>query len=67
MNLQERSDLARLVLATVEVDLRSGELKGFIPKPAFAPLFRVLAEEEGWLINICDWRPRPDSNRRSPP
>lgn len=67
MTAEERRDLVRLVLAKVEVDLRTGTIAGVIPKPAFAPLFRVLAEEEGGLISVCAWRPRSDSNRRSPP
>ena len=66
MTMEERRDLVRLVLAKVEVDLRTGGVEGLTPKPAFAPLFRVLAEEEDGLISICDWRPRGDSNPRSP-
>jgi hypothetical protein len=67
MTMEERSRLVKMVLATVEVDLKTGALGGMIPKPAFSPLFRVLAEEEGGLISICGWRPRWDSNPRSPP
>ncbi len=66
MNMDERSGFVKLVLARVEVNLRSGDLGGMIPKPAFSPLFWVLAEEESGLISICGWRPRSDSNRRSP-
>ena len=62
MTGEERRDLARLVLSEVNVDLRTGEVKGLLPKAAFAPLFRVLAEEEGGLISVCGWRPRGDSN-----
>ena len=67
MTAEERCQLVRLVLTQVEVDLRTGAVGGMIPKPAFAPLFRVLAEEEGGLISVCAWRPRWDSNPRSPP
>ncbi len=67
MTPDERSQLVKLVLAKVEIDLRTGTVGGVIPKPAFAPLFRVLAEEEGGLVSFCDWRPRWDSNPRSPP
>ena len=67
MTGEERRDLARLVLSEVNVDLRTGEVKGLLPKATFAPLFRVLAEEEGGLISVCGWRPRGDSNPRSPP
>ncbi len=62
MTPTERRDLVRLVLAKVEVDLNTGAIAGVIPKPAFAPLFRVLAEEEGGLVSVCAWRPRGDSN-----
>ena len=61
MTGEERRDLVRLVLAKVEIDLRTGGAEGLIPKPAFAPLFRVLAEEEDGLISVCGWRPRGDS------
>ena len=58
MTMEERRDLVRLVLAKVEVDLGTGGVEGLTPRPAFAPLFWVLAEEEDGLISICDWRPR---------
>ena len=67
MTMEERSRLVKMVLATVEVDLKTGALGGIIPKPAFSPLFRVLAEEDGGLISVGAWRPRWDSNPRSPP
>jgi hypothetical protein len=41
---------------------RESTVEAVIPKPAFAPLFRVLSEEDGGLISICGWRPRSDSN-----
>lgn len=63
MTAEERRDLLRLVLARVDIDLRTGSVNGLIPKPAFAPLFRVLAEEEGGLISVCGWRPRGDENK----
>jgi hypothetical protein len=61
MTMEERRDLVRLILAKVEVDLRTGGVEGLTPKPAFALLVRVLAEEEDRLISVCDWRPRGDS------
>jgi hypothetical protein len=61
MTVEERRDLVRLVLAKVKIDLRTGSVGGLIPKPAFAFLFRVLAEEEDGLISVCAWRPRGDS------
>ncbi|OFV81331.1 MAG: hypothetical protein A2W26_01880 [Acidobacteria bacterium RBG_16_64_8] len=61
MTGEERRDLVRLVLVKVEIDLRTGSVGGLIPKPAFAPLFRVLAEEEDGLISVCGWRPRGGS------
>jgi len=66
MTGEERRDLVRLVLVKVEIDLRTGSVGGLIPKPVFAPLFRVLAEEEDGLISVRGWRPRGDSNPRSP-
>jgi hypothetical protein len=66
MTMEERRYLVRLVLAKVEVELRTGGVEGLTPKPAFAPLVRVLAEEEDGLISVCNWRPRGDSNPRSP-
>ena len=43
------------------VHLRSGDVTGLLPKTSFAPLFHVLAEEEGGLIRFCGWRPRGES------
>ena len=68
MTGEERRDLVRLVLVKVEIDLRTGSVGGLIPKPTFAPLFRVLAAEEDGLISVCGWRPRggsgpPGTNR----
>jgi site-specific DNA recombinase len=67
MSDAERRDLVQLVLAKVVVDLRTGEMRAMTPKPAFSTLFAVLGEYEGGLIRVCDWRPRRDSNPRSPP
>ncbi len=67
MTGEGRRDLVRLVLAEVAVDLRAGEVKAMLPKPTFAPLFREVSEEEDGSISICAWRPRGDSNPRSPP
>jgi hypothetical protein len=67
MTGKERRDLVRLILAEIAVDLGTGDVKGMLPKPTFTRLFRVLAEEEGGLISVCAWRPRGDSNPRSPP
>ncbi len=66
MTSDEKHELVRMVLAKVEVNVQAGTVEAVIPKPAFAPLFRVLSEEDGGLISICGWRPRSDSNRRSP-
>ena len=62
MTSHEKHELVRMVLAKVEVNVESGTVEAVIPKPAFAPLFRVLSEEDGGLISICGWRPRSDSN-----
>ena len=66
MTPDEKHELVRMVLARIEVNVEAGTVEAVIPKPAFAPLFRVLSEEESGLISICGWRPRSDSNRRSP-
>ena len=66
MTAAENHELVRMVLARVEVNVQAGTVEAVIPKPAFAPLFRVLSEEDGGPVNICGWRPRSDSNRRSP-
>jgi len=58
MTAEEKRDLVRLVLGEVTVDLREAEAKDVLPKPAFAPLFRLLSEEECGPVRICGWRPR---------
>lgn len=60
-------DLATLVLSEVNVDVRMGEVKGLPSNATFAALFGEIAEEEGGLMRVCGWRPRGDSNPRSPP
>lgn len=67
MTDRERRTTVQMSLESVVVDLRAGAVRAIRPKPAFAPLFRTIAETEGAVVEVCDWRPRPDSNRRSPP
>jgi hypothetical protein len=49
---EERRDLLRMALEAVYVDMPSASVVAVKPKPAFAPLFRVLAAEEDGL-NQC--------------
>lgn len=75
MTDDERRDLVRMTVDAVAVDLACGEVRGMLPKEHFAPLFHVMADGDGG-IRVADWpsheivrnwRPRSDSNRRSPP
>ena len=40
---------------------------GVIPAREFLSLFELVAAEEDGRVKVCEWRPRSDSNRRSPP
>ena len=51
-----------LVDGVLDNETAKAAVRGILPKPPFAPLFRVLAEEEGRLISVSVWRPRGDSN-----
>ena len=64
---QERHEAVCITITRVNVDVRKGVLVGLEPKPDFEPLFAVVAHEAGGVVWFCDWRPRADSNRRSPP
>ncbi len=75
MTAEERRDLVRMTVDVVAVDLGCNQVVGVLPKDHFAPLFKVICDEEG-AIRVADWpqshevrgwRPRTDSNRRSPP
>ncbi len=63
---EERRDAVRIMLADVRIDVRRGDVKAIRPVDSFAPLFQAVAESGG-AVGFCDWRPRADSNRRSPP
>jgi site-specific DNA recombinase len=67
MTEAEKHEFVRLVLDEAVVDLRTGEVTMLLPKASFAPLFQMFSEEEGGLVRFCGWRPRWDSNPRSPP
>lgn len=58
MTAEERRDLVRLVLAEVSIDLRGAQVNNILPKPAFAPLFVVISEQECGPVRICAGRPR---------
>ena len=64
---EERRAAARITLEAVGLDVRTGRIEQVLPRPSFEPLFRAVAEIEGGAVGFCDWRPRADSNRRSPP
>jgi hypothetical protein len=64
---EERRGAVRIMIETVSVDVRTGRIEQVLPRPSFEPLFRAVAEIEGGAVGFCDWRPRADSNRRSPP
>ncbi len=66
MTALERREAAQITLERVAVDMRKGAVAGFEPKPDFAPLFETIARQGG-PVEYCAWRPRADSNRRSPP
>lgn len=66
MTPAERHDLVTAVLEMVVIDSGSGTVKGMLPRPEFVPIFRGAAHEQQSL-SVVTWRPRADSNRRSPP
>ena len=63
---EERREAIRITLSDVRIDVRHGDVKALRPVDSFAPLFQAVAESGG-AVGFCDWRPRADSNRRSPP
>ena len=63
---EERREAIRITLSDVRIDVRHGDVKALRPVDSFAPLFQTVAESGG-AVGFCDWRPRADSNRRSPP
>ena len=75
MTAEERRNLVQMTVDAVAVDLSSGEVLGMLPKDHFAPLFRIIADDDGGIRvadwpddeRVRNWRPRADSNRRSPP
>ncbi len=67
MTATERRTAAQMTCEPIAADLRTGVVEAIRPRPAFEPLFRSIAGEEGGVVTFCQWRPRPDSNRRSPP
>ena len=60
----ERQEVVRLTLDAVAVDVAGDRVEAVAPRPSFAPIFSLAAEAIGV---DCAWRPRADSNRRSPP
>ena len=64
---EEKRDIIGATLEAVSVDLREKRVESFLPRRQMEPLFRAIEvaglNEQG----VCVWRPRSDSNRRSPP
>jgi hypothetical protein len=54
-------------LEAVNADLKDNRLVGFKPRPHMKPLFRALETSGANRNDVYEWRPRADSNRRSPP
>ena len=67
MTDEERRDIVRAALQSVSVDLQEKRVTGFLPRPHLEPLFRVMELAGLNQRAVCNWRPRSDSNRRSPP
>lgn len=61
LTADERREAVRITLAAVGVDLRRGEIKAVQPRTDFAPLFQAVSEDEGGVVQFCDWRPRSAS------
>ena len=69
MTGEERRSVVQMSVYAVVVDLSSGEVLGMLPKDHFAPLFRIISDDDGG-IRVADWpddervrtwRPRADS------
>ncbi|MQC83050.1 MAG: hypothetical protein DWG75_02180 [Chloroflexi bacterium] len=67
MTATERQGVVQAALEEVEVDLEAQRVVAFKPRPAMEPLFAALEVTEANADSVCAWRPRSDSNRRSPP
>ncbi len=67
MRPEEQQRFIRLVLDCVVIDSDTGEVAGVAPNGDFMAIFDVAAEDEGSGLGVVTWRPRADSNRRSPP
>ncbi len=66
MTAIERRDAVRTALQAVGVDIETGCIRAIAPRDEFTPLFAAVAESKRG-VTVCNWRPRADSNRRSPP
>ena len=58
---EEQREAVCITIKSVSVDVRNGGVVGLEPRPAFEPLFAVVAQEPGGVVGFCDWRPRADS------
>ena len=62
MTEEERRDVVKASMEFVSVDLRERKVQAFLPKPHLEPLFTLMPS-----VTVCNWRPRPESNRRPRP
>ena len=67
MTIEERREFLSHVLDGVCIDSADGGVVGVLPALEFLPLFELVAEGEAGRLEVVTWRPRSDSNRRSPP
>ena len=67
MRPEEQQRFIRLVLEGVVIDSDTGVVAGVVPNDDYAAIFDIAAEDEGSGLGVVTWRPRADSNRRSPP
>ena len=63
----EQQRFIRLVLDCVVIDSDTGVVAGVVPNEDYTAIFDIAAEDEGSGLGVVTWRPRADSNRRSPP
>ena len=66
MTATERRDAVRITLEGVCADTRATTIVAVAPRKEFKPLLQAIDAASG-LVKGWDWRPRADSNRRSPP
>lgn len=66
MSPKDQQRFIKLALEAVVIDSDNGTVVGVVPHADYAAIFDVAAEDEGSRLGVVTWRPRADSNRRSP-